>query len=189
MPEVVRRLDLAGACVCVAGPDDPIEGPPEPCDRLVGVRSSGIHSNGLTLAREAVTRAGDYDDPFPLDPDRTVGEALLEPTRIYTDLLGPARDHATGAAHVTGVGWTNLERMGERRYEVTDPFDPQPVFDHVQACGGVSDAEMYRTFNMGTGVVLAARAETADDLAAAVDGRVVGRVAEGTGVSVAGVEL
>jgi phosphoribosylformylglycinamidine cyclo-ligase len=189
MPEVVRGLDLAGACVGVAGPDDLVEGPPAPGDRLVGVRSSGIHANGLTLAREAVRRAGDYDDPFPPDPDRTVGEALLEPTRIYTDLLGPARAHATGAAHVTGGGWTNLERMGERRYEAPDPFDPQPVFDHVQDRGGVSDAEMYRTFNMGTGFVLAAPPDEADALADAVDGRVVGRVTEGTGVAVAGVEL
>jgi phosphoribosylformylglycinamidine cyclo-ligase len=189
MPEVVRSLDLAGAAVGVAGHDDLIEGPPEPGDRLVGVRSSGIHSNGLTLAREAVTRDGDYDDPFPPDPDRTVGEVLLEPTRVYTDLLGPARRHARGAAHVTGGGWTNLERMGDRRYVVDDPYDPQPVFDYVQECGNVADAEMYRTFNMGTGFVLAAPPEAAEDLAAAVDGRVVGRVAEGSGVRVAGLEL
>jgi phosphoribosylformylglycinamidine cyclo-ligase len=189
MPEVVRSLDLAGAAVGVADHDDPVEGPPEPGDRLVGVRSSGVHSNGLTLAREAVTRAGDYDDPFPPDPDRTVGEVLLEPTRIYTDLLGPARAHARGAAHVTGGGWTNLERMGPRRYVVDDPYDPQPVFDYVQRCGSVADAEMYRTFNMGTGFVLAAPPGEADTLAAAVDGRVVGRVEEGEGVRVAGLEL
>ena len=189
MPEVVTGLDLAGAAVGVAGADDLLDGTPDPGDRLVGVRSSGIHSNGLTLAREAVTRDGDYDDPFPPDPDRTVGEALLEPTAIYTDLLGPAREHATTAAHVTGGGWTNLERMGDRRYVVDDPFEPQPVFEYVQDCGSVADEEMYETFNMGTGFVLAAPEGRAETLADAVDGRVIGRVEEGAGVSVAGVEL
>jgi phosphoribosylaminoimidazole synthetase len=189
LPEVVTGLDLAGAAVGVAGHDDPIAGSPEPGDALVGVRSSGIHSNGLTLAREAVTREGDYDDPFPPDPDRTVGEALLEPTRIYADLLGPAREHASGAAHVTGGGWTNLERMGDRRYVVDDAHDPQPVFDYVRRCGNVADEEMYRTFNMGTGFVLAAPDDRAEDLAGAVDGRVIGRVEEGSGVRVAGLRL
>ncbi len=189
MPEVVRGLDLAGAAVGVAGEDDLLDGTPVPGDRLVGVRSTGIHSNGLTLAREAVTREGEYGDPFPPDPDRTVGEALLEPTAIYTDLLGPAREHATGAAHVTGGGWTNLERMGDRRYVVEDAFEPQPVFDYVRDCGNVDDEEMYHTFNMGTGFVLAAPEAAAETLADAVDGRVIGRVEAGSGVAVAGLEL
>jgi phosphoribosylformylglycinamidine cyclo-ligase len=189
MPEVVTGLDLAGAAVGVAGEDDLLDGTPAPGDLLVGVRSTGIHSNGLTLAREAVTRDGEYNDPFPADPDQTVGEALLEPTAVYTDLLDPAREYASGAAHITGGGWTNLERMGDRRYVVEDAFDPQPVFDYVQACGNVDDEEMYRTFNMGTGFVLGTPVDRADTLADAVDGRVIGRVEEGSGISVASLEL
>ncbi|MFB6218563.1 MAG: phosphoribosylformylglycinamidine cyclo-ligase [Halobacteriaceae archaeon] len=190
LPGIVSGFDLAGAMVGVAGGDDPFDGTAEAGDALVGWASSGIHSNGLTLAREAATREGEYGDPFPPDPDRTVGEALLEPTRIYTDLLEPLRAHGVhAAAHVTGGGWTNLERMGEHRYAVTDPFDPQPVFEFVQRAGGVSDAEMHRTFNMGTGFVAALPPERADALAAASGGRVLGRVEAGDGVAVRGLDL
>ena len=177
MPEVVRGLDLAGTCAGLAAKDAVFDGTAEPGDALVGWRSSGIHSNGLTLAREAVTRDHDYTDPCPFGEYDTLGEALLEPTRIYTDLLDPMRDHdVRGAAHVTGGGWGNLERLGANRYVVDDPFEPQPVFEFVQAAGNVSDAEMHRTFNMGTGFVAAVAPDAAESLAAATGGRVVGRV-------------
>jgi phosphoribosylformylglycinamidine cyclo-ligase len=190
MPEVIDGFDLAGACVGLAPQEAVFEGTAEPGDALVGVPSSGIHSNGLTLARRAVTRAHDYDEPFPPDEDRTIGEVLLEPTRLYVDLLDPMREHAVrAAAHVTGGGWTNLERLGDYRYEVDDPLPAQPVFEFVQECGEVSDAEMHRTFNMGTGFVAALPAERADQLATAVDGQVIGTVESGSGVSVRGLEL
>ncbi len=189
MPEVVRELDLAGTCVGVAPKGDLLAGRAAPGDRLVGWPSSGIHSNGLTLARAAVTREHEYVDSFPPDPDRTVGEVLLEPTRIYADLLGPLRAHARGAAHVTGGGWTNLERLGEHRYVVTDPHPVQPVFEFVQRAGDVTDAEMHRTFNMGTGFVAAAPPGDAATLAGATDGRVIGRVEDGEGVAIRGLEL
>ncbi len=187
MPEIVTGLDLAGTCVGVASDDELLAGRAKAGDRLVGWTSSGIHSNGLTLARTAVTREHDYTDPFPPDPDRTVGEALLEPTRIYADLLGPLREYARGAAHVTGGGWTNLDRLGEHRYVVGDPHPAQPVFEFVQRAGEVTDAEMHRTFNMGTGFVAAAPPDDAGALAEATDGRVIGRVEAGEGVSVRGV--
>ncbi len=191
MPDVIRGLDLAGTCAGLATEDELFDGEAAAGDLIVGVPSSGIHSNGLTLAREAATREYDYTDPFPYDPDRTVGEVLLEPTRIYRELLEPlqaAETHA--AAHVTGGGWTNLQRMGEYRYVVEDPFEPQPVFEFIQEEGGVTDEEMHRTFNMGTGFV-AALPET--DAATVVeeldDARVIGRVESGDGVSVRGLEL
>jgi len=189
MPEVIRGLDLAGACVGLAAKDDLVSGETQPGDALVGWESSGIHSNGLTLAREAVTRHHDYDDPVP-HGEGSIGEALLEPTRIYTDLLGPIRERdVRAAAHVTGGGWTNLTRLGEARYEITDPFDPQPVFAFVQEAGSVSDAEMHRTFNMGTGFVAALDPGAAETLAEETGGRVIGEVRDGDGVSVRGLEL
>jgi phosphoribosylformylglycinamidine cyclo-ligase len=189
MPEVIRGLDLAGACVGLAGKDDLFDGRAEPGDALVGWESSGIHSNGLTLAREAVTREHDYGDPFP-GGEETIGEVLLEPTRIYADLLDAMGEHGVNAAaHVTGGGWTNLERLGEARYDITDPFDAQPVFEFVQSEGNVSDAEMHRTFNMGTGFVAALAPGNAVDLAEETGGRVVGEVREGTGVAIRGLEL
>jgi phosphoribosylformylglycinamidine cyclo-ligase len=189
LPEVVSGFDLAGTAAGLAPKEAVFPGEAEVGDRLVGFRSSGIHSNGLTLAREAVTRAGGYDDSFP-GTDHTVGEELLEPTRIYTYLLPALRDHEIhAAAHVTGGGWTNLSRMGERRYAVEDPFDAGRVFEFVQTAGNVSDAEMYRTFNMGTGFVAAAPPAAAESLAAATDGRVVGRVEDGDEVAVRGLSL
>ncbi len=190
LPEVVTGLDLAGTSAGFATKDELFEGVAEPGDALVGFRSSGIHSNGLTLARKAATREHDYLDPFPLDPDRTVGDVLLEPTRIYTHLLEPLRTHGTrGAAHVTGGGWTNLKRLGDNRYVITDPFDAQPVFTFIQEQGNVSDEEMHRTFNMGTGFVAALPPERATLLAEETEGRIIGRVEDGDGVEIRGLKL
>jgi phosphoribosylformylglycinamidine cyclo-ligase len=190
MPEVVTGLDLAGTCAGLAAKDALFPGVAEPGDALVGVQSSGIHSNGLTLARTAITRRNEYLDPCPFGDYDTLGEALLEPTRIYADLLDPMRSHGvTAAAHVTGGGWTNLDRLGDHRYVVDDPFEPQPVFDFVQEAGNVSDEEMHRTFNMGTGFVAALAPSDAGALADAVDGRVIGRVEAGNGVAIRGLEL
>jgi phosphoribosylformylglycinamidine cyclo-ligase len=190
MPEVVKGLDLAGTCAGLAAKDAVFPGSAEPGDALVGWESSGIHSNGLTLAREATTRDHEYTDSCPFEGYDTIGDALLEPTRIYTDLLDPMREHGVrAAAHVTGGGWGNLERLGDHRYVVEDPFDPQPVFEFVQSEGNVSDEEMHRTFNMGTGFVAAVDPDQAEALATATDGRVVGRVEEGDGVAIRGLEL
>jgi len=190
MPEVIKGLDLAGTCAGLAAKDAIFPGEAEVGDALVGFRSSGVHSNGLTLARTAATRGHEYTDPYPYDDHETVGEALLEPTRIYAGLLDPMRDHDThAAAHVTGGGWTNLERLGDYRYEITDPFEPHSVFEFVQSEGNVSDEEMHRTFNMGTGFVAALAPDDAESLAAATDGRVIGRVEDGTGVHVRDLEL
>jgi phosphoribosylformylglycinamidine cyclo-ligase len=190
MPEVVKGLDLAGTCAGLAAKEAIFAGEAEPGDALVGFRSSGIHSNGLTLARTAVTQNHDYTDPCPFDGYDTLGEALLEPTRIYTDLLDPMRKHGTrAAAHVTGGGWTNLERLGDNRYVIDDPFDAHPVFEFVQSAGNVSDEEMHRTFNMGTGFVAALPPDNAAALADATEGRIIGHVEDGAGVAIRGLDL
>lgn len=192
MPEVINGLDLAGACAGLAPKDALFDGTAQPGDAIVGWPSSGIHSNGLTLAREAVTRRHDYTDPFPHETDRTIGEVLLEPTRLYTDLLTPMREHdVRAAAHVTGGGWTNLDRLADesRRYEITDPFSAHPIFEFVQAEGDVSDAEMHRTFNMGTGFVAIIDPANAEALTSATDGRVIGQVDSGDCVAIRGLEL
>jgi phosphoribosylformylglycinamidine cyclo-ligase len=180
MPDVIKGLDIAGACAGLAPKGSLFPGEAEPGDTLVGWPSSGIHSNGLTLAREAVTRNQEYTDPFPPNPDRSIAEELLEPTRIYTDLLEVLRAHEThAAAHVTGGGWTNLTRMGDHRYEITDPFEAQPVFEFVQEEGNVDDDEMHRTFNMGTGFVTAHPPEIAESVVdATADGQIIGTVSE-----------
>jgi phosphoribosylformylglycinamidine cyclo-ligase len=190
MPEVIRGLDLAGTCAGLAAKDAVFEGEARSGDALVGWRSSGIHSNGLTLAREATTGTHDYDDPCPFGAYDTIGAALLEPTRLYTDLLSPMRAHGVrAAAHITGGGWTNLERLGDFRYEVEEPFDAQAVYEFVQREGDVSDEEMHRIFNMGTGFVAAVPPAEARALASATDGRVIGSVEEGSEVAIRGLSL
>jgi len=189
LPEVISGFDLAGTAAGLAPKSAVFPGEAEVGDALVGFRSSGVHSNGLTLAREAVTREHDYTDPFP-GTDRSIGAELLEPTRIYTYLLDALRDHEVhAAAHVTGGGWTNLERMGEHRYAVTDPFEAQRIFEFVQSEGNVSDEEMHRTFNMGTGFVVALPESEAESLVEATDGRIVGEVTAGDAVAIRGLEL
>jgi phosphoribosylformylglycinamidine cyclo-ligase len=189
MPEVISGLDLAGACAGLAPKDAIFPGEAEMGDVLVGFESNGIHSNGLTLARKAATKDHDYDDEFPYG-EGTVGEALLEPTRLYTYLLPALRERDVhAAAHVTGGGWTNLLRMGDHRYEIDDPFDAHPVFDFVQDVGNVSDEEMHRTFNMGTGFVVALPEDDAVTLAEETDGQVIGTVEEGESVEIRGLSL
>jgi phosphoribosylformylglycinamidine cyclo-ligase len=191
MPEVVDGVDLAGSCVGAA--DDGITdgSRTEPGDAVVGIPSNGVHSNGLTLARKALTggETDAYTDTVPY-ADATVGDELLEPTRIYTSPLEAAREHdVRGMAHITGGGFTNLERLADARFVVDDPLPAQPVFDLIAERGDVDEDEMYRTFNMGTGFVLVVPDDEAEDVAETVDGRVIGRVEEGEGVVVDGVEL
>ncbi len=193
LPEVITGFDLAGACVGLADQDAIFPGEAVPGDALVGVPASGIHSNGLTLARQAITEEAGYDytDPFPPGNNRTIGEELLTPTRIYTSLLGPLRDHGVHAcAHITGGGWRNLSRMGNQHYVIDAPYNAPEIFEFVQDCGGVTDAEMHRTFNMGTGFVAAVPASQADSLATAVEGRVIGHVNDDTAeVTIRGLSL
>ncbi|MFB6095671.1 MAG: AIR synthase-related protein, partial [Halodesulfurarchaeum sp.] len=170
-------FDLAGTAAGLATEEQVFPGSAEVGDVLVGFPSSGIHSNGLTLARQAIQREYDYSDPYPPDTERSIGEALLKPTRIYTYLLDALHEYAVhAAAHVTGGGFTNLKRMGTFTYRVDDPFEPQPIFGFVQELGRVSDAEMHRTFNMGTGFVAAVAPGDADGLLEETDGRTIGRV-------------
>ena len=127
-----------------------------PGDSIVGVASSGIHSNGLTLARRvffetAGLRPGDRLG----DLGETVGEALLRPTHIYVrEALGLlASDVPVHALlHITGDGFLNLTRVEARVGMRLDALpEASPVFSAIQRLGGIADAEMYRVFNMGVG--------------------------------------
>jgi len=189
LPEVITGFDLAGTAAGLANEKQLLPGEAKAGDVLVGIPSSGIHSNGLTLAREAVSQEFDFEEPLP-NGEGTIGEALLEPTRIYTYLLDTLHEHEVhAAAHVTGGGMTNLFRMGEFAYEISDPHPVQPIFDVIQSAGQIDDREMYRTFNMGTGFVLAVAPEDVDSVVEETDGTVIGQVAEGATVHIRGVEI
>ncbi len=145
-------------------------------DALVAVGSDGLHSNGFSLVRKVVERAGlAWDSPAPFAPSRTLGDALLDPTRLYVSALLPLlRDGSVrGAAHITGGGLIeNPPRMTPQGLvPVLDwaTWTPQPVFAWLQETGAIADAEMRRTFNMGAGLVLAVAPVRVEDVIARLE--------------------
>jgi phosphoribosylformylglycinamidine cyclo-ligase len=157
--EIVKGLDLAGACFGVVALDSLVTGSTiEPGDAVLGLPSSGLHSNGYTLARSALAEV-ELDDARL---GRPLGEILLEPTEIYVkpvlELLRSEVD-VRGLAHITSGGLGNLLRLeAEVGYEIDDPLPVPPIFELIQEQGEVSDDEMHEVFNMGCGfcVVVAA---------------------------------
>lgn len=150
--DLVRGFDIAGACFGTVRLDSIIDGSAvAPGDVIIGLPSSGIHSNGYTLARSAL-------DGIPMDDDRLgrpLGDILIEPTEIYVRavmelLASPVEVH--GLAHITSGGLDNLLRLkAEVTYEVSDPLPAQPVFDLIAERAEVPEDEMYEVFNMGCG--------------------------------------
>lgn len=151
-----NAFDLAGTCVGTVAMDRIVDGRAiEPGDALVGLASSGLHSNGYTLARR-VFRADlelAYED-YVAEFGRTLGEELLEPTAIY---VVPAVEmleqlDVRGLAHITGDGLLNLRRMNrEVGFDLEFVPEPPAVFELIRRGGRVESAEMYRVFNMGVG--------------------------------------
>ena len=162
LPELIRGhpsphgFDLCASVIGTVRLDAIVTGRQvAPGDAIVGVPSSGLHSNGYTLDRHAL-RELDYDDAPPELGGQTVADVLLEPTLIYVRaVLELLRDDAVdvhGLAHITGGGLDNLNRLRDDvEYRMEDPLPVPPVFGLVQRLGAVSDEEMRRVFNMGMG--------------------------------------
>jgi phosphoribosylformylglycinamidine cyclo-ligase len=162
--DIVTGHELGGTCVGLVDLDAIITGATvAPGDPVIGLPSSGLHSNGYTLAREALGE-------IPMDDarlGRPLGEVLLEPTEIYVravlELLRSPVE-VRGLAHITGDGLDNLLRLeAEVGYEIDDPLPVPPVFDLIQELAEVSDDEMRQVFNLGCGFccVVAAADEAA----------------------------
>jgi len=157
LPEIIRGFDLAGTAIGVVDKDKVVTGEKiQEGDVLVGVPSSGLHSNGYTLARRIIAESKyTYFDTMP-GGDKSIGEELLTPTRIYPEIVELVKEcDVHGLAHITGSGLLKLRRISDLGFEITDPLEPQPVFRFLQELGGVDEAEMYRTFNMGMGFLIA----------------------------------
>ena len=138
-------------------------------DQLIGLASSGPHSNGYSLIRKCVERSElSYEDEAPFAAGIPLGRALLTPTRLYSDVTLPLirAGLVTGLAHITGGGLTeNTPRMcpdGLIPQIDRTSWTPLPVFDWLQSVGHISDDEMHKTFNMGIGMVLAVSADKTD---------------------------
>ena len=169
-----RGFDLAGACVGLVPMDRIIVGQAiRPGDAVLGLRSSGIHSNGLTLAREVFfKKAGYRPDQHVAEFGRTVGEELLTPTRIYVrevlELLRAGLE-VKALSHITSDGLLNLARVQAPVGYVLEYLpEPQPVFRLLQRLGGVSDEEMHQVYNMGIGFCLVIAPGEADRALAAL---------------------
>ena len=167
--------DLAGFAVGAAErdqllpTDDIVEG-----DVLLGLASSGVHSNGFSLVRRIVAQSGlRWSDPAPFAADRTLGAALLEPTRIYVrSVLQAIRGtHGIKAlAHITGGGFPeNIPRVLPKDFAAEldlEAIVAPPVFSWLARTGGVHPAEMMRTFNCGIGMILIVASGQAAQVAA-----------------------
>jgi phosphoribosylformylglycinamidine cyclo-ligase len=182
-----REYDLSGFIVGVVSRDDLLDGSATRAgDVVLGLPSSGLHTNGYTLARRVLPRAL-WDEPMP-DNGWTIGDALLEPHRSYLDevrilrrTLREAGDDIHALAHITGGGWEgNIPRTLPEGLGVeieTGAWPVPAIFSLIQQRGDIADEEMVRTFNVGIGmtaVVGEATVETA--LAALPEARRIGRV-------------
>ncbi len=190
MPE--DEYDLAGFTVGVVDRKDMITGESiRPGDKLVGIASSGVHSNGFSLVRKVFEMTKESLDTYYDELGETLGEALLRPTVIYVKALSDVKKagiKVKGCSHITGGGfYENIPRMLPDGTSVSinkDSYPIPPIFGLLQKKGEIEDKMMYNTYNMGLGMVLAVDADKADEVikvieAAGEKAYIVGEVIKG----------
>ncbi|MBS6832348.1 MAG: phosphoribosylformylglycinamidine cyclo-ligase [Clostridiales bacterium] len=192
----IDEYDLAGFSVGIVDKDKIIDGSRlESGNVIIGVKSSGVHSNGYSLVRkvfdinnsdECSKRLNTYSDELGM----SIGEALLTPTKIYVKPLLAAIEAADvrAVSHITGGGfYENIPRMlkdGTRAKINKNSVDVLPIFNMIQKLGDVSEHDMFNTYNMGIGLMLAVSRDSADAAIAAIEkcgesARVVGEITDG----------
>ena len=176
LPELVHGFDIAGTSVGYVKQDEIIDGTKiSEGDVLIGLKSSGPHSNGYTLIRKL------------FNGDKEIGKQLVEPTRIYVkeviNLIKQVDVH--GIAHITGGGLDNISRINDNfQYVIDKPLPVPSVFNWLQQRGDVEDSEMYRTFNMGMGMIIVVDKNDAEKSVSLLGeyAQIVGSVKSGKGV-------
>ena len=161
MPE--DEYDLAGFAVGVVDEKDLITGENiKPGDVLVGIASSGVHSNGFSLVRKVFEMTKESLDTYYDELGTTLGEALIAPTRIYVRALKEVKNAGVtvqGCSHITGGGfYENIPRMlpeGIQAVVEKDSYEVPAIFKLLQKTGNIEDQMMYNTYNMGLGMILA----------------------------------
>lgn len=186
------EYDLAGFAVGIIDKKDLITGEAvTPGDVLVGIASSGVHSNGFSLVRKVFEMTKESLDTYYEELGTTLGEALLAPTKIYVKALKAVKEAGVrihGCSHITGGGfYENVPRMlkeGTRAVIEKDSYEVPPIFKLLAEKGNIEEKMMYNTYNMGLGMVLAVSPEDVDKTMEAVRSAgetpyVVGRVEAG----------
>ncbi|MCL2559187.1 MAG: phosphoribosylformylglycinamidine cyclo-ligase [Turicibacter sp.] len=199
MPDMYAQghYDLAGFTVGAVEKSDIITGEKVAAgDVIIGLPSSGIHSNGYSLVRKVLFKDNDVKlDTYVDSLGTTVGEAILEPTRIYVKPVLALKDKVSihGMSHITGGGFDeNLPRAygtGLKAVVDTNTFPRPAIFDYLMNLGKIKEREMYNIFNMGIGYAIIVAADDADLAVATLKeagetAYVIGRVEEGDGVEV-----
>lgn len=174
MPE--EEYDLAGFAVGIADEKDLITGEHiKDGDVLIGIASSGVHSNGFSLVRKVFDMTRESLDTYYEELGATLGETLLTPTKIYVKALRSIKDAGfvvKGCSHITGGGfYENIPRMlpeGIRAVVQKDSYEIPAIFRLLQSRGNIGEEMMYNTYNMGLGMVLAVSPEDAEGVMDAV---------------------
>ena len=184
MPE--DDYDLAGFAVGVVDKKDIIDGSTiKAGDTLIGIASSGVHSNGFSLVRKVFEMTKESLDTYYDELGKTLGEALIEPTRIYVKALKNVKNvgvRIKGCSHITGGGFfENVPRMLPENVRAVIKKDSYPV---IQKNGNIEEHMMYNTFNMGLGMVIAVNPKDVDATMKAIEDAgdkcyVVGNIVEG----------
>lgn len=175
MPE--NEYDLAGFAVGVVEKDELITGENiKAGDTLIGIASSGVHSNGFSLVRKVFEMTKESLDTYYDELGTTLGEALLAPTRIYVKALKAVKDAGVmikGCSHITGGGfYENIPRMlpdGARAQVKKDSYEVPAIFKLLAKKGDIDEHMMYNTYNMGVGMCLAIDPTDADKTIAAIE--------------------
>lgn len=184
--------DLAGFAVGVVDKKDIIDGSTiKAGDTLIGIASSGVHSNGFSLVRKVFEMTKESLDTYYDELGKTLGEALIEPTRIYVKALKNVKNAGVrikGCSHITGGGFfENVPRMLPENVRAIIKKESYPVpalFDLIQKNGNIEEHMMYNTFNMGLGMVIAVNPEDVETTMKAIEEAgdkcyVVGNIVEG----------
>mgnify|MGYP002675209497 CR=1 FL=1 len=174
MPE--DEYDIGGFAVGVVERKDLITGENiKPGDALVGIASSGVHSNGFSLVRKVFEMTKESLDTYYDELGKTLGEALIAPTKIYVKALRGVKDAGItikGCSHITGGGfYENIPRMlpdGVRAVVQKDSYEVPAIFKLMAKTGNIEEQMMYNTYNMGVGMMLAVDAADADKTVAAL---------------------
>ena len=175
MPE--DEYDLAGFAVGVVDQKDLITGENiKAGDVLIGIASSGVHSNGFSLVRKVFEMTTESLNTYYDELGTTLGEALIAPTRIYVKALRAVKEAGVtinGCSHITGGGfYENIPRMlpeGARAVVKKDSYEIPAIFKLLQKTGDIEEQMMYNTYNMGLGMVLAVKPEDVEKTMAAIE--------------------